>query len=315
MAGGVYNAEDGNSNLNVLFLNVTIGRSPYTQGDVIIDFITQGYPITFLELDDIGCGSGVTNITFNSLTLANGTQGAHPLISTLVNYLNIIFNNVTVTDFTFNQDLISVHDDIFCEFHPYEPPTLTINGGGGFTNCFGGPDSTMIDTSFNYNISVVESSFSGNNNFEYILSTSGSNLKRPITITKCSFTDNIGCGVFAYPMLYLGNGQVNITDTLFNGNTNVNELVYLSVVNSTITGTTFTNNNITKYGDIMSGLNNIVMDNCTFSDNIAPALIATDSCSVTLNNITTLQFSQRVFIRFIPISPESSSPSTTTAND
>ncbi|GAM18194.1 hypothetical protein SAMD00019534_013690 [Acytostelium subglobosum LB1] len=69
MAGGVYPALKGNSDLNLLYINVTIGPSPYTQCDVIIDLVPALPNDTFLvfffnSLSDIICNPQI-NITLN----------------------------------------------------------------------------------------------------------------------------------------------------------------------------------------------------------------------------------------------------------
>eukprot|EP01133_Synstelium_polycarpum_P008355 gene8355-9808_t len=279
MAGGIYYTIKDNYNLDLLYLNVTIGRSPFTQGDVIIDYYTP-YPVIGLRLFSLGnyfspiCGSP-TNITLNNLILTNGSE----VFQSLVNNVNIVLNNVTIRDFIVDFEAISVKDAVHDKCNDSSnQATMTINGGGIY-NCTGVQYSQLISTSCE--LTIVGSTFTGNNN-GYILNVSPSRIYSTHTmIANSSFTNNIGDIISI-----LGADKSTITDTLFAGNTNATALVYLSVLNATITGTTFTNNNITTNGKTVRVTgSNMTMDNCTFSDNIAQKEISTASSNVTLSNI------------------------------
>eukprot|EP01133_Synstelium_polycarpum_P010593 gene10593-12326_t len=274
MAGGLYSASNGNSNLDLMYLNVTIGRSPFTQGDVIIDYYSPTDRLSLFQLDDIPYCGKPTNITLDNLTLTNGRQSNHPVFSALANNLNIILNNIS--DFSFDEIAIQVcyDDDIYC--HPSIPPTLTINGGR-IINCTGSEYSTLIDAS-------LESTFSGNN-YHYMLSTNDLSPTTEIIISNSSFTNNTSHpGII--PPISIGLGILNISHTLFDGNIHSYGLIWVSTAIMAITGTTFTNNNITENGQILFvQLTNMTMDNCTFSDNTAPMEISTNTSNVTISNI------------------------------
>eukprot|EP01133_Synstelium_polycarpum_P003643 gene3643-4181_t len=267
MAGGLYNASNGNSDLNLLHLNVTIGRSPFTQGDVIIDYSSPDSMVVQLfdlyNIPPVDCGKP-TNITLNSLTLTNGSYA----FSSMINNVNIVLNNVTIRDFHIIENVIWVQEDSQDWCGPNNPPTLTINDGR-IHNCTGGQYSTLLGTwceltinqtefinntagiivsKMTFSSSIVGSTFTGNN-FVYLLEMGTSPPNSTISISNSSFINNIGNGEQYVSMLAITGGQWTITDTLFDGNTNVNQLIFLEVYNAMITGTTFTNNNITEKDD------------------------------------------------------------------
>eukprot|EP01133_Synstelium_polycarpum_P021600 gene21600-25940_t len=281
MAGGIYYTIKDNYNLDLLYLNVTIGRSPFTQGDVIIDYYTP-YPVIRLKLFSLEnyfspiCGSP-TNITLNNLILTNGSE----VFESMVNNVNIVLNNVTIRDFKVEFDAISVLDAVHDKCNDSSnQATMTINGGGIY-NCTGGKYSQLLKTSCDF--TMVGSTFTGNNNHLFILNVSPSRIYSTRTmIANSSFTNNTAA---MSSMVNIIGDQSTITNTLFAGNSNTTGLVYLSVLNATITGTTFTNNTITYGKTLRVYDSNMTMDNCTFSDNIAQKEIYTASSNVTLSNI------------------------------
>eukprot|EP01133_Synstelium_polycarpum_P010594 gene10594-12328_t len=286
MAGGLYNAVNGNSNLALMYLNVTIGRSPFTQGDVIIDFYSlAGVQVSFFNLMSMFECGGPTNITLDSLTLTNGSQGAsYPVIGTALNNLNFVLNNVTFTDFTLSRSLIQVVYNLngdLMKCHPNRSPTMTINGGGIYNIVDGDEYSTLLyalceltinKTEFinntavtivqlyDYNSTIVDSTFTGNN-IGYLVNKASSSAKSTHSIANSSFTNNIANGKYSCSIIYILGDQW------------------------TITGTTFTNNNIAEDGQIIRlDIANMTMDSCTFSDNTTPMVIRMVDSNVTLSN-------------------------------
>eukprot|EP01133_Synstelium_polycarpum_P016003 gene16003-19041_t len=298
MAAGVYLAANGsgNYNLNLLFLNVTIGPSPFSQGQVIIDFYNSTNP--FFSLESIQCNT--TNIVFNNMTFTNGSQA----FSTIVNTVNVVLNNVNLSYMTVTSGPIvgfTYNSDSKCA---PSLRALTINGGS-VTNC-SAVNATLIQVDGSLSISQSEfidntaefiidqnrqlvnftNHFFGtlflNNTFGKQLLSTG----ETTSITNCSFIDNTGSGPRTNPMVSFGNGFGNIIDTIFDGNTNVPVLIQSLNGNFLINGTTFTNNELSDDGIIvLVYMGNFTMDNSSFWYNTAATEVHLNNINATLTNV------------------------------
>ncbi|GAM18195.1 hypothetical protein SAMD00019534_013700, partial [Acytostelium subglobosum LB1] len=314
MAGGVYPALKGNSNLELLNLNVTIGPSPFTQGDVTIDLAqnaTSNY-LYFFNLTSQSLCNPPMSITLNSLTFTNGTQ----VINSLVNNINIVLNNVTFYGVAINgTNVINVAPfPTPCTGSP--GPSLTINGGR-MVNCqskvksgvmlqtecaltlnqteFIGNSAFTLWSHYEQPVSIVDTSFI-ENMVDTLMSTKALASTTPLSIVNASFIGNMGSGDTFMSMLSLTGGLININNTLFDTNDNFGVLLLIKgdMYNSnvTIADTTFTNSALSRRqstnGNSLVSISytNLTMDRCTFVNNNVPkSELAISQSTSTLNNL------------------------------
>ncbi|GAM21979.1 hypothetical protein SAMD00019534_051540, partial [Acytostelium subglobosum LB1] len=257
MAGGIYPALKGNSNLDTIYLNITIGPNSYSQKDVIIDLVpsqpNHSYENYFIILDSESAPQ--TNITFNSLTFTNGSQ----VILSMQNNINIVLNNITFSG------IVVVADSLITVFPGFSPcsdpgslgPSLTINGGG-MINCSSEYGTDMISTQGK--VSLNQTEFIGNE-----VNNLWSHINWPVSIFGSTF------------MIFLYGGLFSIDQTLFDANDKFTMLLsisggYNSSINVSITDTTFSNSIFPEYsssdGDMVwIACSNLTMEGCKFINN------------------------------------------------
>ncbi|GAM28186.1 hypothetical protein SAMD00019534_113620 [Acytostelium subglobosum LB1] len=317
LAGGQYCGLDGNSGLNVNYLNVTIGPSPYnTQGEVIIDLYhppTNKYSDGFfIYMVSASVCTPQTNITLNNLTLTNGTKG----INSMNNNVNIILNNVTIT----NMVTSSQFNYVIYLAPPYKPcylgqplPTLTIQGGGIFNSGLPNSDVDLINvesssltisnygfynntantliSTFSGHVSIEGSTFQNNSITRQLLWICALNGTSLIAVDNSTFIDNHGVWTFGneyLSLVYIMSGNFTINNSMFINNNNYSFLISVDSRNLSITGSTFANNSLINdpYETVLISIDaTFVIDNTTFKDNTASTELVLIWSHGTLSNV------------------------------
>eukprot|EP01133_Synstelium_polycarpum_P017372 gene17372-20726_t len=256
MAGGLYNASNGNSDLDLMFLNVTIRRSPFTPGEVIINYYSPWIvSVSLFKLKNETSKNpavGPTNVVLNSLTLTNGSQA----FSSVAGNVIIILENVIITDFSYYLPVIS--------------------------------SVALVDVSFSL-LFISHSEFINNTASEIISTTRTDHIQQHCSITNSILINNTGGGIYGN-LVSITDGNWIILNNLFDGNTNYSNIIMASSADQvSITDTTFTNNDISSSDDGMIvcalTVTRLTMDNCTFSNNSAPMEIFSNQSDVWLSNI------------------------------